>query len=226
MASGLTAAVMAALPKVAAATEGLDAALIGGTAIALQLGHRDSYDLDVIVGAPFDSGAVAARLAAEADFYHEIAREADGLRALMDGVDIQVFRGTFRTCQEGPARLGMRLASLPDLLALKLEAVRHRTLLRDFLDIATLDEQPGLSIEEGLTYHAWRFSVPVGGIEARDILNRLSAPPLLPPDPAFDHLKHFTLQRLEQRAYQAQSWLSGTADTEDQTEPPTRPRLT
>ena len=49
---------IAAWPRVAAALEGLDCALMGGTAVAMVLRHRHSHDLDFMTLDPFDSRAV------------------------------------------------------------------------------------------------------------------------------------------------------------------------
>ena len=53
---------IAAWPRVAAALEGLDCALMGGTAVAMVLRHRHSHDHDFMTLGPFDSPAVAAKL--------------------------------------------------------------------------------------------------------------------------------------------------------------------
>ena len=57
---------IAAWPRVAAALEGLDCTLMGGTAVAMVLRHRHSHDLDFMTLAPFDSRAVAAKLLSSA----------------------------------------------------------------------------------------------------------------------------------------------------------------
>ena len=57
---------IAAWPRVAAALEGLDCALMGGTAVAMVLRHRHTHDLDFMTLASFDSRAVAAKLLSSA----------------------------------------------------------------------------------------------------------------------------------------------------------------
>ena len=52
----------AAWPRLAAALEGLDCALMGATAVAMVRRHRHSHDLDFMTLQPFDSRAVAAKL--------------------------------------------------------------------------------------------------------------------------------------------------------------------
>ena len=48
---------------------------------------------------------------------------------------------------------GMRVASLPDLLATKLDVIMYRPKLRDYIDIAAIDKSGWYGIEDGLRFH-------------------------------------------------------------------------
>lgn len=48
----------------ASAVAEVDGALYGGTALAIHLRHRQSFDLDYLVAGPFDPAIVAERLTA------------------------------------------------------------------------------------------------------------------------------------------------------------------
>ena len=52
--------------------------LVGGTALALKIGHRKSVDIDLFTSKDFDSGAIGAHLVANYN--------AQSLRAIKNGV--------------------------------------------------------------------------------------------------------------------------------------------
>ena len=84
---------IAAWPRLAAALEGLDCALMGGTAVAMVLRHRHSHDFDFMTLQPFDSRAVAAKLlsAAAHAAYKDDDRPAIA-KVAFDGVPVTVMR--------------------------------------------------------------------------------------------------------------------------------------
>ena len=160
---------IAAWPRVAAALEGLDCALMGGTAVAMVLRHRHSHDLDFMTLQPFDSRAVAAKLLSSAaraaykdDDRPHIAKVA------FDGVPVTVMRD-LRGFVEGHATQladpsvvdGIAVGSVPDLMATKLDVIQHRRQGRDYIDIAAMDRAGACTIEDGLRYHKQRYAPTV-----------------------------------------------------------------
>ncbi len=134
--------------------------LAGGTALALQIGHRRSVDFDWFSEQPL---AEPLQLAAEI--------EASGVRFEVTSVD----RGTLHGLSAGvrlsfleyrypllapllPAREpGLRLASLVDLAAMKLAAVAQRGSRKDFVDVYALGRTLGL--EEMLALYRRKYAV-------------------------------------------------------------------
>ena len=220
------AAVEALLPKAAAATGPVGGVLIGGTALALQLRHRPSYDLDILTLDDFDGRAVADRLADLADFFHELTVEPNAVRVLVDGLDVQVWKtgdGDVPV-ETGPTMLGMRLASLPDLFALKLQAVRHRAQFRDYLDIETLLREV-MCLEDGLRAFAIRYGLALDDPALFHVLEQISPPPEdLPPDPMFDQERDRVLETLHVAAEEALRWLTGSGTDSLSGSVPDRPR--
>ena len=116
---------IAAWPRVAVALEGLDCALMGGTAVAMVLRHRHSHDLDFMTLKPFDSRAVAAKLlsaAARAAYKDDdrppIAKVAfDGIPVTVHR-DLQGFIASHATQLAAPSIVeGIDGVSVPDLMA-------------------------------------------------------------------------------------------------------------
>ena len=189
---------IAAWPRVAAALEGLDCALMGGTAVAMVLRHRHSHDLDFMTLQPFDSRAVAAKLLSSAaraaykdDDRPHIAKVA------FDGVPVTVMRD-LRGFVEGHATQladpsvvdGIAVGSVPDLMATKLDVIQHRRQGRDYIDIAAMDRAGACTIEDGLRYHKQRYAPTVTYEETLRIAQLATSPPPTDPDPAFD--RHLT----------------------------------
>ena len=82
-----------AWPRLADALRGIDCTLMGGTAVAMLLRHRRSYDLGFMTLQPFDSPAVAARLLSAAK--HAAYKDDDRphiAKVAFDGVPVTVMR--------------------------------------------------------------------------------------------------------------------------------------
>lgn len=112
--------------------------LAGGTALALQLGHRHSED--------FDFFSLRAETANPVQEWLErlpgwILREknASTLHAQVKGVKIS-FIGNYRypTVKKTIKAENLELASMADIGLMKLLAVTHRAALRDYIDLAAI----------------------------------------------------------------------------------------
>ena len=130
--------------------------LAGGTAAALYLGHRISVDLDFFGPDPFDSSLLAGQLADLGQF--RLDRIApDTLLGELTGVKISFFRYRYPLVAEPMVALGVKIASLPDIAAMKLDAVSRRGTKRDFVDLFFV-AQSGLSMSEGLMWYQRKYA--------------------------------------------------------------------
>jgi hypothetical protein len=117
--------------------------LAGGTALALQLGHRQSFDLDLFTPTDFAVPAMVTRFGSLPGF--TLTRTADGtILGELPGTQVSLFRYEYPLIQPTIDYLGVPLASLADLGAMKLNAVADRGLRRDFVDLIVLLEQTTL----------------------------------------------------------------------------------
>lgn len=110
--------------------------LAGGTALALQIGHRASADFDFYTATPFDSVTFWAR------FHREIpdsenTRIADGtLMATVDkNVEFSFFFYDYPLLEPLVSCQPLSLASLKDIAAMKVVAIEQRGIRRDFVDL-------------------------------------------------------------------------------------------
>lgn len=119
--------------------------LAGGTALALQLGHRRSLDLDFFSSSE-DVPSIRPQLAqALAPFEPVLADTSWGnLVFLAGGVRVGFYGYGYPLV--APLRIvdGVQLASLPDIGLMKLDALQSRASRKDFHDLYALCQQISL----------------------------------------------------------------------------------
>jgi Nucleotidyl transferase AbiEii toxin, Type IV TA system len=129
--------------------------LYGGTAIALQLGHRVSVDFDFFGAAPLEKAHIEtgfqfvpnARVMQE----HENSLVMD-VRMPSGSVKVSFFGGLALGRVNDPRRTRdevLLVASLDDLLATKLKTILDRAEAKDYRDIAAM-LSAGVSLEKAL----------------------------------------------------------------------------
>ena len=113
--------------------------LVGGTALALQLGHRVSVDLDV-----FGKWDYAEDLQLELSGVGHAEKESgtpNGRMAFfyVDGVKVDCVAYDMYPWLEPPVEEGgVRLAGVKDIAAMKVNAITNRGTRKDFVDMARL----------------------------------------------------------------------------------------
>ncbi len=130
--------------------------LYGGTAIAVQLGHRSSIDFDFFSSDPVDSD----HLFGIVSFFSgacEIIQSRQNTLSIIISSDEPVklsFFGGIKTGRVIPPMITydktLLVASLLDLFGHKLKTVLQRVEAKDYIDIACLLKS-GLSLEQGLS---------------------------------------------------------------------------
>lgn len=118
--------------------------LAGGTALALQIGHRISLDFDFYTEKSFDSRKLRKEFDKIFKEVREIYIEEDTLNLEVEKIGISFFKYSYnliRSCQELEE---VNLASLEDIAAMKILAISQRGKGRDFIDIYFLIKKFGL----------------------------------------------------------------------------------
>ncbi|PIQ35868.1 MAG: hypothetical protein COW60_01710 [Candidatus Yonathbacteria bacterium CG17_big_fil_post_rev_8_21_14_2_50_43_9] len=117
--------------------------LAGGTALALQLGHRKSVDLDYFIANPIDTLALKNKLA---EIFSETTVEIlfetkDTLWCVIDGVNVS-FISRFDALLEMPQPAdSFRLAGIKDITVMKLVAICGREEYKDYFDLACIAKE-------------------------------------------------------------------------------------
>lgn len=122
-----------------------DMRLVGGTALALQYGHRQSVDLDVFGSMPQDAEEMEDRLSLIGELH--VIKSSDRIRIyLLDKIKVDFVDYSRYPWIDNPVVDGsVRLASPKDIAAMKVNAAEGRGTKKDFIDIYFLLQHYSLS---------------------------------------------------------------------------------
>lgn len=120
--------------------------LIGGTAVALHLGHRQSVDLDFVSANPIDTLSLRQELSGCGNFILD-AEGSNTLHGSLDQVKISLMTYAYPLLEELVDFDGIRVAGLKDLAAMKLDTLSARGKRRDFVDVYAI-AQTGASLQD------------------------------------------------------------------------------
>ncbi len=120
--------------------------LVGGTALALYLGHRESIDLDLFTPRPFDAGELRKHLADNHNFKVDFVGRHT-LMGYIDDVKVDLITHAYPLLDDKHITgQGIRLISIRDIAAMKLSAIAGSgTRLKDFVDVAFLSTRMPLA---------------------------------------------------------------------------------
>jgi predicted nucleotidyltransferase component of viral defense system len=116
--------------------------LVGGTALALKFGHRNSIDLDLFSEENFDHAALHTLL--QNTFQHNLSytgtRSKWGVFCMIEGVKVDIVYFPHKRIQPVEQRDEIRMYGDNDLMAMKVNAILRRGKKKDFWDICELLE--------------------------------------------------------------------------------------
>jgi Nucleotidyl transferase AbiEii toxin, Type IV TA system len=144
----------------------------GGTAIATHLRHRVSRDLDFFLREPVDLAALADALEARGPLAISQFEQRAGeqtLNALFHETKVQFLDASSLVVLEPTSEVaGIPVASLGDLMAMKLKVVLDRGELRDYFDLLAIERDGGRYVEEGvaMALRKYRPRAPAAFVES------------------------------------------------------------
>ena len=109
--------------------------LVGGTALALQMGHRVSVDLDFFTPQPFDKPELLDLLNAH---FEEVLLESEGASMLITNINqvkVDFVKMGYPMLFPPLEIEGVRLLDIRDIAPMKLKAIAQRGSKKDFYDI-------------------------------------------------------------------------------------------
>lgn len=129
--------------------------LVGGTALALHLGHRKSIDLDFFGHMDLDPINIGQELKA----YGPISTRSVNRniqRYMVCNIQIDFVEYDYPWLDDPVSVNCLRLASCRDIAAMKLSAITNRGTKKDFIDLAFLLEK--FTLQEMLMFYKEKFS--------------------------------------------------------------------
>jgi hypothetical protein len=132
--------------------------LAGGVAVATYLHHRTSKDLDLFTrsGDPLALETIASRVAGA-----RVTGRAPGtLHLEIDGVPVSLLKYEYPelNAPEAHEAIPLPVASVDDLIAMKLSAIAGRGARRDFWDLRALLEASSRNLEEALALFQRKYA--------------------------------------------------------------------
>jgi len=114
--------------------------LVGGTALALKMGHRKSIDLDLFSDFSFDAGQLLENLSA--DFSYTLFFSANNtLKGSIDHVQVDILAHRYPLVADPIVIENVSMLSVEDIVAMKLNAISvSGQRVKDFIDIYFLLE--------------------------------------------------------------------------------------
>ena len=122
--------------------------LAGGTALALQLGHRDSEDFDFFSPVSYDTSSLFEELK-KTYFSFQVVRvqeDKDTLTVIVDnGVKLSFFTYPYPLMCDLIETDYMKIAALEDIALMKFSAIVSRSLQKDYVDLYFILKKISLS---------------------------------------------------------------------------------
>jgi hypothetical protein len=109
--------------------------LVGGTSLALQLGHRVSIDLDLFTTEPFDKSELMDLLNAH---FEDVSLESEGPSMLITNINqvkVDFVKMGYPILFPPLEIEGVRMLNIQDIAPMKLKAIAQRGSKKDFYDI-------------------------------------------------------------------------------------------
>lgn len=111
-----------------------DFVLVGGTALALHIGHRISYDIDLFSQKKFDTAEILAHCNSLKEF--ELLHQTGlGIHCKIKSVKTDIIYFPFNYIKPVKTIDNIRIASIEDIAAMKIGAIYKRGSKRDFYDV-------------------------------------------------------------------------------------------
>lgn len=132
-----------------------DSYLAGGTALALQLGHRESIDFDFFTQTPFDPMKLSRQLSGLGSFTETVAKGIS-LIGEFNQVKMSCFQYEYPLLKKTIVYEGISIAHIQDIAAMKLVAISDRSTKKDYIDLYALVHN-GISFDEMFVLYEQKY---------------------------------------------------------------------
>ena len=130
--------------------------LVGGTALALQLGHRTSVDIDLFTRSDFDIEIFIEHLESNYAFSLQFSHGFT-LKGVINGVFVDFLKHDYEYVVPPVIVDRIKMLDKPDIVAMKVNAITgNGTRIKDFIDIYYLLRT--YSFEEIMHYYSLKYN--------------------------------------------------------------------
>ena len=112
--------------------------LVGGTALALQYGHRTSVDLDLFGHIALEDDEFLALLQTVSTDIRVLNERRNIHQYFINGIKVDFVNYAYPWIDDVRVENGIRLATPPDIAAMKVNAIEGRGSRKDFVDMYVL----------------------------------------------------------------------------------------
>lgn len=118
-----------------------DSRLVGGTALALHIGHRKSVDIDLFMSNTVDVNDLLAAIQTVTNDVVLLSSSRTMRFLRVNNVKVDVVAYPYKWIDEPVVEDGITLASVKDIAAMKISAITNRGTKKDFIDLYFLLQQ-------------------------------------------------------------------------------------
>ena len=121
-----------------------DFGLVGGTAMALQIGHRKSIDFDLFTGGKLDIRGIRKTIRKWGKIEKVLVESRDELRVVVGGVKLTFYQYPFKIKFTRKWKGVIKMPGLVILAAMKAYALGRRAKWKDYVDLYYVFEEEAL----------------------------------------------------------------------------------
>jgi len=134
-----------------------DFSLVGGTALSLQYGHRNSIDLDLFYHEKFNSEVIVSNLVSVfgEDFNTESGHRNFGIFATINDIKVDIVYFPHKPISNFIVKDDIRMYSIADIAAMKIQAILGRGKKKDFWDLYELLQH--FSLQQISDWHKQKY---------------------------------------------------------------------
>ncbi len=130
--------------------------LVGGTALALRMGHRKSIDIDLFSNFSFDATQILENLSSDFSF-NLFFSAMNTIKGSINEVQVDILAHRYPLICEPQTIESIAMLSVPDIIAMKLNAISTSgQRIKDFIDIYYLLEE--YTVAEMIDFYKRKYS--------------------------------------------------------------------
>ena len=133
--------------------------LVGGTGLALQLGHRISVDFDFFWGKEIPKGLLSKLRKVFKDFKIQVViNHSEQLTVTINGINISFIKYSFPVISKFIEYQGVKILPAPEIAAMKAYALGQRATLKDYVDLYFVLKEKATTLKEIISLCEKKYS--------------------------------------------------------------------